>query len=299
MIPEFPNFKKLELSDKKDIERFTSSFPPHSDFNFFSIWSWDIHHKMRISKLNENLVVLFNDYVSGENFLSFMGNKKIIGTTAELISFSRKHYHKDFLKLIPEEIILNYKGSRFTARADRDYYDYIYLTEHLANMKNWTQNTCARKIRKFIRMHPNHTVKVLSAKSISKNEYKKLFERWSKNKGSQEVFELNEYKAFERFLKINDKNIKFISVYVDKILAGFSAYEILSKNYAIAHFSKADAKNYPAVFEFLNWEEAKFFHARGIKYLNWEQDLGISSLRYSKEKYGPCFLFRKFVVLER
>lgn len=73
MIPEFPQFKVLELSDKGDIEVFTKKFPPYSDFNFVSMWSWDIKGDMRISQLNDNLVVRFTDYLTGNPFFSFFG----------------------------------------------------------------------------------------------------------------------------------------------------------------------------------------------------------------------------------
>ena len=49
MLPTFPEFKPLELSDKNDVENFTSKFPPYSDFNFVSMWCWDIKEEMRIS----------------------------------------------------------------------------------------------------------------------------------------------------------------------------------------------------------------------------------------------------------
>lgn len=72
MIPEFPNFKKIELSDQKEIESFTSKFPPYSDFNFTSLWSWDTHTNMQISILNKNLVIRFNDYLSDSFFYSLL-----------------------------------------------------------------------------------------------------------------------------------------------------------------------------------------------------------------------------------
>ncbi|MBP9715160.1 MAG: DUF2156 domain-containing protein [Candidatus Pacebacteria bacterium] len=296
MIPEFPKFKKLELTDRKDIEKFTSQFPHYSDFNFISMWSWDIHNKIRISKLNNNLVVIFNDYLSGENFLSFIGDKNIIETTSKLITLSEKKYKKSFLKLIPEEVLLKYKGSSFSAKSDRDSCDYIYLTEDLIDMKNWRQNDHARRIRKFTTTYPDYIVKVSSMKEILPSEYKKIFRRWSEDKNTPDVFESNEYKAFERFLKLNDKNNKFISVYINNELIGFSVYEFLSDRYAIAHFSKANNKQYPAIYDLLNWEESKFCHSQGVKHLNWEQDLGIPGLRYSKEKYKPYFLMKKLIV---
>ena len=42
--------------------------------------------------------------------------------------------------------------------------------------------------------------------------------------------------------------------------------------------------------------KAKILDLRGVKYFNWEQDLGLPGLRKSKEKYHPSFFFKKFIV---
>ena len=55
MIPEFPEFKILELSDREEIECVTKHFPPYSDFHFMQMWIWDIHEPVTLSKLNNNL----------------------------------------------------------------------------------------------------------------------------------------------------------------------------------------------------------------------------------------------------
>ena len=74
MIPEFPQFKPLTLSDKEGIERITQKYPPYSDFNFMSMRSWDIKGKIKISKFNNNLVARFTDYLKGNPFFSFLGD---------------------------------------------------------------------------------------------------------------------------------------------------------------------------------------------------------------------------------
>ncbi len=296
MLPEFPQFKKIELSDKEDVEKFTKKFPPYSDFNFTNIWSWDIHQKMMLSQLNKNLVVLFNDYVSGEHFLSFIGEDKISETALELIAFSKKNYQVDFLRLISEEVVNIIPKSILTTEPDRDSFDYIYSIAHLANMSNWSQNSSGKRIRKFIRSNPNYTVKQSSTMEIPKDEYRKMFKKWAENKNIDTHFKLNEYKAFERFLQIDSKNIKYISLYINNILAGFTAYEVLSNDFAISHFAKADIGYHHAINDILNWEEAKALNAKGITYFNWEQDLGMQGLRYSKEKYKHSFFLKKFIV---
>ena len=94
MIPTFPNFKKLEISDKKEVEEYTSNFPPYSDFNFTSLWAWDTNEKRMISKLNGNLVVQFTDYITCEPFFSFLdysshSNTIIVKVNEKFIRFPK------------------------------------------------------------------------------------------------------------------------------------------------------------------------------------------------------------------
>ena len=295
-IPEFPYFKKLELADKEEVEKFTKKFLPYSDFNFANIWSWDIHQKMMICQLNKNLIVLFNDYVTGEHFLTFIGENKIPETATDLIEYSKRNYHTSFLKLIPEEIAVVLSEAGFKAIPDRDSYDYIYSVDHLSDMDNWTKSSQCRKIRNFIKQYPDYIVKLTSIHEALKDEYIDMFKKWAKNKEIENHFELNEYKAFERILQIEDSNIKVLSLYINDILIGFTIYEIVSNDYAIAHFSKADVNYHSSIYELLNWEEAKALKTKKIKHYNWELDLGIAGLRYSKEKYHPESFLKKFII---
>jgi len=73
MIPTFPKFKSLELSDRAEVERFTSRHPPYSDYNFTSLWCWDIYERVLLSQLDGNLIVRFTDDATGEPFYSFFG----------------------------------------------------------------------------------------------------------------------------------------------------------------------------------------------------------------------------------
>ncbi len=296
MIPEFPNFKGLELSDKEAIEKITSKFPPYSDFNFTSMWIWNTYQKMMISELNGNLVVLFYDYISGEKFFSFIGKNKLSETANVLLDFSKKNYKINYLKLIPEEIADMLSKSELKIISDRDSYDYIYSASHLSDMNNWSKNSSSKKIKQFMELYPDYKVKQSSINEILKKEYLEMFKRWANNKKIDNHPELNEYKAFERLLEIKDENIQIVSLYIQGLLAGFAVHEVLSGDYAISHFAKADINMNSSANDMLNWEEAKILNKQGIKYFNWEQDLGIPGLRYSKEKYKPSSFLNKYII---
>jgi uncharacterized protein len=295
MIPVFPNFKKIEATDKYDVEKFTSeSFSNYSDFNFTNLLIWDVCGEMAISQLNNNLVVIFNDYLSGEHFLSFVGKNKISETASELIKFSEKKYNVSSLKLIPEEISNVLGESNFTIAPDINSHDYIYSVSQMVDMDKWPKNSLSKKIRQSLKRNLNYTVKLCSIQEILPGEYQNILKKKEGNKSCR--FGSREHKAFERLLQIKDKNIKIISLYIEKVLIGFTVYEILPSGYALSHFAKADTDIYPCAYNILNWEEAKVLKEQGVKYCNWEQDLGIQGLRNSKLKYNPCFLLKKNIV---
>ena len=149
MIPEFPQFKKLELSDKQDVEKFTSKYPPYSDFNFVSMWAWNIKDEMRLSVLNDNLVVHFNDYMTGGLFYSFLGNNKVNETAEALLELSKKEGIEPILKLVPENSIKGLDGKRFKILEDRDHFDYILSTNNLTNYSGSNFQRHRNKVLRF------------------------------------------------------------------------------------------------------------------------------------------------------
>lgn len=296
MIPEFPQFKRLELSDREEVEKFTSRFPPYSDFNFVSLWSWNITDEMRLSVLNDNLVVHFTDYLTGKLFYSFLGNNKVNETAEKLLKLSKQEGAELELKLVPEDSLKGLDSTKFKIREDRDHFDYVYLIEDLKNIHNWSGHRSSKGIEKFLQSHPDYLVKISPLKEISKKEYLEIFGKWAETKKIENHFESNEYQALKRFMEIKNDNIEVVSLYKNTTLIGFTAYEIISENYALAHFSKADTKHHSAIYDILNWEEAKSLNTKKIKYYNWEQDLGILGLRKSKMNYKPNSFLKKFFV---
>lgn len=300
-IPEFPQFKELELADKTAVEKLTRKFKPYSDFNFSSLWAWSVKSKAQISKLNKNLVIILNDYVTNKPSLSFIGSNKVNETAKTLLKFSEDHRHKynHSLKLIPEETGDLLSRNDFIISPDQNSFDYIYPIANLANMNNWPKSGCRKNIKQFTKKCSGYLVKVSNIQDINRDEHLKMFQKWAENKDIQNFFDLNEYKAFKRFLDLNDQNVKVVSLYTENTLIGFTVYEIQTNEYVLSHFAKADNKFHRGTNDILNWEEAKILDKLGFKYYNWEQDLGLPGLRKSKEKYKPSFLLKKFTVAKK
>lgn len=296
MIPQFPIFKNLELDDRKQIESIANNFPPYSDFNLTSLWIWDVHHTMKVSQLNENIVILFNDYLSNRLFLSFIGSKRLQETASQLLDFSKENYQTDFLRLVPEEVARALPSSQFSIISDKDSYDYIYFIPDLAMMDILWKEGLSKNIKQFLKIHPTYQVSEHRVQEAPKTECEHLFIKWANNKQIENCFDTNEYKAFQRLFQLTDDNIRVICLRLHNVLAGFTVYEIMPNDFVISHFAKSDVERHRAINDILNWEEAKNLEAKGLKHFNWEQDLGIPGLRQSKEKYRPCFWLEKFTV---
>ena len=298
MIPEFPNFKNIELSDEEDIIKFTSQYPPYSDFNFISMWSWDIKGEMQISQLNNNLVVRFTDYLNGEPFFSFLGNKKPVETVKKLLSICQKGGCKSELDLIPEVCVQDLiSEDALRVQDTRDHFDYIY---DLTKVSEYAGGQFAQKrtrVNQFIRNYPECLIELLDL--CDREVQLKIIELdtlWleSKIKSDPNFKVKNELLATLRFFEGDFNNILGTAIHHKGKLIGYSIFSILPNSYATSHFCKANTE-YNGAYDFLIRESAKILLKKGCLHLNYEQDLGLQGLRTSKMSFTSDFL-KKYIV---
>lgn len=296
VIPNFPTFKKLLLSDKEEIMEYVKNFPPYSDYNFTSLYSYNTKEEIYISYLNTNLVIRFQDYITNEPFYSFLGTNQPILTAQALIDFAIKHHISPVLRLIPEIVILSEKIESLLIEEDNNNHDYILSVTELALMKGGKYYDKRNLVNRFKKLHSNYETRELDLKSSKiHSEIKNLFHLWKDNRQSDDSAE-NEFVALTRLLDVADiLPIVGIGIYLGNILIGFSIKEIIHDRYSIIHFEKNN-HSYPGISSYLRYESANYLHKRGCIYINYEQDLGIEALRKAKTLWRPQFFFKKFTI---
>ncbi len=297
MIPQFPLFKALELSDKEDVEKFTLQYPPYSDFNFVSMWSWNIEGEMQISQLNDNLVVRFTDYLTDKHFFSFLGNKKINETTHLILNLSKKEGLGTQLKLIPEDSIKGLDANSFFIQEDDNHFDYIYSLNELKLLRGKKFETKRGSINRFLGKNKTAHSKVINPlETRVMTDILKLNYHWVEQKKLKDpYFEIkNELIAIDRFLNSNNpSNYCCVGIFLDEMLLGYSINEIISSDYSIGHFIKTHKEG---SFEYLMRETAHHLSEINIEFFNFEQDLGIPGLRKSKSSYRPVNFLKKYII---
>ena len=298
-LPEFPKFKPLELSDKQDIEKITNKYPPYSDFNFVSMWSWDIKDEMRVSQFYGNLVVRFTDYLTGVPFYSFLGDNKVNETAEALLKLSKNEGLKPELRLVPESSINRLHNQQFNILEDRDHFDYILdndkIQRHQGKKLRYHSNLCNRLINES---GAKLTVRILDLnEEKQKQEILMLTSTWIRNKSFQNNNNVSslEMDAIKRFFLINAVENLSIGVFYNDKLIGCSINDPLEGDYFLCHFMKADSV-FNGIYSFLFIETARMILDIGKKYTNIEQDLGILSLRQSKNSFEPAFFLKKYIV---
>ena len=300
MIPQFPKFKYIELRDRAEIEKFTHKFPPYSDFNFTSMWIWNIKGEMKVSKLNNSLVIRFNDYITSKPFYSFLGTENASDTARVLLNFSAKEGLGSTLRLLTEETVKNIDLDTFIITTDEDSYDYILSVDRLEKYEGSKFTSKRNYMKRFKGTYLSETRLINPGDHKISKGIKDLFSLWHLHKGLGDSYAEHEELSLLRFLKLNDYS-KFISVglFVNKVLVAFWILEQLDEEYSLSHYEKANVLEYVGIYPYLANETAKILSQRKIKYINFEQDLGIPGLRESKRSYSPSAYLKQYTLAYR
>jgi hypothetical protein len=299
MIPTFPCFKHLDLSDQKEIEAITSKFPPYSDYNFISLWSWNTTNGISISLLNGNLVVRFTDYLTGNIFYSFLGGNQVSETAIELTRLSAKTGLHPTLQLLPEISVAGIDSAMFAITEDRDGFDYIYDINTFLKMEGSKFEAKQRQKRYFEKNFSYEIVHLDLSHPLIKDQVIDLCHEWARNKIEQNKPDYfhNEFLALLRFLNgACHADHLALGVYHDSRLIAISFGENSKEGFHTCHFQKALTSSYKGLNVFVVHEVAKVLATQGIKFINWEQDLGIPGLRESKTSYQPCTFLKKYTL---
>jgi uncharacterized protein len=298
MIPEFPTLDKITLNQRDEIVTRTKTYPPYSDYDFTTLWSWDVEEKRKISSLNDNLVIEFTDYITGEGFYSFFGNNRINETVKTLFEFAHSQGMTNDLRFIPELVLgkVNIQSEEFALIEDFDNHDYIYSIDKLVDLQGSEYGQARNLLSRFMKRNGDINVRQLNLSNPQEsNLILEVNKKWQNNKG---IYIQAEEKALKRLItNSKDFNLEAFGIFVKEEIVGYAISEVLYEDYAIAHFAQADT-NYAGIYAFLMKQIAESLQKKGSKLLNYEQDLGLPRLRQGKMSYRPVSFLKKFSIVK-
>ena len=198
-----------------------------------------------------------------------------------------------------ETLDRNELETRFIVEEQREYEDYIYLTEDLIHLKGNRFSKKRNLIHQFAREYlRKERVKVEEILPENVEECLQFLEIWCEQHDCNEEQESN--LACEKNAVITTlKNMvclrsKGILVRVDGRVSAFGIGSRLNETTATLNFEKADA-GIKGLYQFLDNECAKRLFS-GFLYINKESDMNIPNLAESKQSYNPILRIKSYAL---
>ncbi|MCX8159699.1 MAG: phosphatidylglycerol lysyltransferase domain-containing protein [Candidatus Saccharicenans sp.] len=292
MIPEFPRMKPLELADRDDVNKYLEAYQPEiCELTFANLYIWRHWEKPQLTLVNGNLCIFCQPPDEPAYFLEPVGNNRLDETVKACLSVAPR------LSRLSESFLKKLSGN-FRLKEDRDNFDYVYLTEDLANLRGKKYDGKRNLIRKF---EQNCRGEVGSLTGAWIAGCLKLVERWEANSPEENRTMDERGRAASKAIKEALGNYEPLGLsgmvaIIDGQVEGFCLGERLNRETAVVHVELA-SREIPGLHQYLNRECARTIW-KEFRFLNREQDAGLPGLRRSKLSYHPHRLVKKFDLVE-
>jgi len=297
IIPEFPNFKDIELRDREFLHDMLWRYKPQaSEYTFTNLFIWRSHYGFEWSVYRDWLLVSFR-----ENDIDVCGFGPVGPPSRKDAALmfldwmkGRNGQREARIERADAALVAELEGAGgVVCEPARDHFDYVYLREELVRLAGNRYRSKRNRINQLLRSH-SISYSVLEEKHLA--ECLELQDKWCMEKRCDDDMDLlGEWEAVREVL-VNFRGLKLHGgiIEVRGRVGAFTIGELLNPEAAVVHIEKADPEIpglYPAInqqFCERSWQD--------IPYINREQDLGIPGLRVAKLSYYPHHFVEKYSI---
>lgn len=299
MQPEFPTFKPVEPGDMELIGKFTDNTPSAiCEFSFANLIIWRDFDRPTFTLMEENLLIRIEPPDEAPFFLEPLGVQPLgVGDMGRITRMCMRHTGR--ISRASDHFASRMSSDIFDLKPIRDHFDYLYSVRSLAELKGRKFDGKRGHIRRMKKTHPDYQYIGLTMEMG--REALAFFEDWCNARQSADgvrVTGLNYNhqrtaisRAFEHY---NALRLMGGALVADGKIIGLVIGSRLKGDIACVHFCYA-RPDVPGSFQTLLWEACCNTFS-GFKYVNLEQDLGLSGLRRLKTSYYPTKMEKKFEV---
>lgn len=292
-IPEFPNQTEITSEHFEVIKKALVDQDIRSaDYSAYYLTGWFYHRPARISRIGERLVFDVEGKQGGHIFLGPLGTGPIKPAVEKLLYHAEKDFGEErVLRFLPHRLAETISAEITPVRSEehRDYFDYLYLREELADL---TGGKFAKRRNQLNKFQRENNAEVIILKEEDNTQILKCLDRWYENYGDEDPFLEMERESVRRMLpnlwKLGGIGIR---VQVQEHMCGISWAVPITDETWLVPVEKAP-RDVKGMYQYVNWALANSLPAH-VKILNREADMGIEGLRIAKERYNPMDFEKK------
>jgi len=295
-LPEFPEFKHVDLEDRDIIQEILHSYKPRtSEWTFTNLFIWRNHYNLQWSIYKDWLLVYCKEdndiYMmqpigpEGRNVLVDILFQWLKDEKGQAIPRIEKADKRFVSELLPSKHII--------IEPSRNHFDYVYLRENLVQLSGNRYRSKRNRINQLIRAY-TFTYTELQEEHIK--DCLLLQEKWCEMKRCKDDLNLmGEWEAVREILtNYHILNLTGGVIMIEGRVEAFTIGELLNENTAVVHIEKANPE-IPGLYPMINQQFCeKSLH--NVTYVNREQDLGIDGLREAKLSYYPDHFEKKYQI---
>lgn len=298
--------KAIELADKPLFNEYFKKFPPHiSEFTFTNLFIWRDHYELLFKEYKDHLILFSSEFLKKHEkpitdisdplfFLPPIGPNPSEILIEIITSLDAVEFHR-----IPQNITDEIKKQiekndlEIDIFEDRANWDYVYDKEEILNLSGNKHRQNRRWLQKFLETY-DHEFNLLTEDWVEKS--KELQLEWCIMRGCEEDEGLrDEQKAINEALNnFNELDYKGAIICVEDKCVAYTFGEMLNSETLVIHIEKAHTQ-YEGSYQAINNLFLKNC-CKDAKFVNREQDLGISGLRRAKQSYKPIRMVEKSII---
>ncbi len=291
-------FKTPEIQDKMWVDEIIENIPKDTkivsgDIPFATTFLWKDLYKIKISNHKGFYIKSFGEDENTINFTYPIGNGDVAPIVKDIVNYAFENGKNLCFKGISKEQtekLIEIFGNKISFTEDRDYAEYIYLSEKLANLGGRKLHSKRNHISKFKKTY-NYTFEIINENN--KKDAMEVSKLWcEQNVLGQDNGLTHEYCAIKNAFHFYDElDLLGGIIRIDGNPVAMAVGEKISKDAFVIHFEKA-VTGYDGLYAMINNEFAKIL--TDYTYINREEDLGIEGLRKAKLSYKPDILLEEF-----
>lgn len=294
MLIEKSKFKDVELSDQEILEAYYRKLNSRScDDCFSNLYLWK-HLEPMEYQIVDGVLVLRSK--TPKSFFRFpMGDEdRLSGVLDGMQQFAKAEGVPFLMRLVTREqfeVLDRVCPGKFHFEPTRNFWDYVYETEKLANLSGRKYHGKKNHINKFLRDYSDWSYEPITDDNVE--ECFQMGLKWRVLNDCDQLFEkrIEMCVALNSLRLLKELHLKGGLLRVNGSVVAYTIGEMVNEDTFVVHIEKA-LTDIEGAYTVINQQFVEH-EMQDCPYVNREDDTGDEGLREAKESYHPVMMVEK------